>query len=179
MLKNLSGRLGDLVFRKCRDKTVVAVAPSSDKNRIISPRERAVRDNFKRCSLYARNATADPEIRAQYEAARRKRQSAYHVAFLDAFHGPRIESISAKNYSGAPGDPITVCAVDNFKVAAVHVSIFDRRYKLIEEGDAEKGMPGAVWKYAAKENNPAIAGSIIVAMAVDMASNDDVSKIEI
>lgn len=180
LFKHLSGKLGDVVFRQCSDKTVVAKLPKVNKDRIITPMEQAVRDKFKRCSRYARNAMADPGVKALYEAPpRRKRQSPYRAAFRDAFHGPQIKSITAHFYTGAAGGSILVGAMDNFKVAAVQVSIFDRNYLLIEDGEASGSGSDGLWRYVSKQNNPHRTGTLIVARAVDLAGNDDVKKIEL
>lgn len=180
LFKHLSGKLGNVVFRQCGDKTVVAKQPKVNKNRIISPAEQAVRDNFKRCSRYAHSVMADPATKALYETRpRRKRQSPYEAAFRDAFHGPQIKSITAHFYTGAAGGSILVGAMDNFKVAAVQVSIFDRNYLLIEDGEASGSGSGGLWRYVSKQNNPHRTGTLIVARAVDLAGNDDVNKIEL
>ena len=70
-LQEVRGRLGPLVFRRFRGKTVVQRAP--DMTRVVaSPAQLAQRERFKRAAAHARAVLADPTLRALHaERARR------------------------------------------------------------------------------------------------------------
>ncbi len=177
MTKGFSGTVARLLtFRQRAGKTVVgklrrpSSAPATDKML-------AVREKFTSSIAYAKAAIKDPAIKALYQAAAIGGQSAYNVAVADAFNAPKITGIDTTGYHGAAGDAITVKATDDFKVAAVKVSIFNAAGDLLEQGNAVMQITEVDWLYAATKANAAPAGSKITAVATDLPGNSTSSSV--
>ena len=172
LVKGFSGTISRLLtFRQRAGKTIVSkllrptTAAPSDK-------AAAVRAKFAIGSAYAKVAIKDPAIKALYQAVAKPGQSAFNVALADAFRAPQISGINATAYHGAAGDAITVKATDDFKVAAVKVSIFNAAGDLLEQGNAIMQINEVDWLYAATQANAAPAGSKITAVATDLPGNN-------
>jgi hypothetical protein len=98
-------------------------------------------------------------------------KAAFNRAVTNAYYPPKIIKVKTDNYSGRPGDSITVQATDDFKVAVVRVTIHDANFRLIEEGDADMQMNELDWIYVVAVANESLAGSKITAMAADLPGN--------
>ncbi len=91
----------------------------------------------------------------------------------DALNAPVVECIKVENYQGHVGDQIIVRATDDFKVAAVVVSIFNKEGDLIEEANAVvRNNEENYWLYKVQKVNPELAGSKITAVATDLPGNN-------
>lgn len=73
MLRQLRGKVGNLVFRRLYGKTVVSRAPDFSRRK-LSAKQKAQIQRFADAVRHARAALADPKTRAAY-AVRAKRQS--------------------------------------------------------------------------------------------------------
>jgi hypothetical protein len=94
------------------------------------------------------------------------------VAVQDAFHPPVVTGLITQTYKGTIGDAVVVQVSDNFKVAAVKVSIQNAAGELIEDGAAVKNTDGLNWIYTATAANPNLPGTKITATATDLPGNE-------
>jgi hypothetical protein len=171
LVKGLSGTIARLLtFRQRAGKTIVSklLRPSTA---TPSDKAAAVRAKFTTSVAYAKAAVKDPAIKAGYQAVAKDGQTAYNMALADAFQSPQISGIDAAAYHGAAGDAITVKATDDFKVAAVKVSIFSAAGALLEQGNTVMQINEVDWLYTATQANAALAGSKITAEATDLPGN--------
>ena len=63
IFRNMRGKLGNLVFRQRGGKTIVSLAPKSNKDRVPTPLQQQVHEKFKRCCAFAKEALTNPETR--------------------------------------------------------------------------------------------------------------------
>ena len=101
-----------------------------------TPDQIEVRGKFKMGIIYGRKVMADPEKKALYAAGSGPDMSAYSTAVRDAVTPPRVVSINTSEYTGKPGEPILVRALDDFKVASLKVAIHSAAGELLEKGEA-------------------------------------------
>jgi hypothetical protein len=160
----LTQKKGDTIVGKKRGPSSI---PATDNQLDIQSR-------FKIASKYALAAIQDPVTKAAYAAAAKNNQSAYNMALADAFKAPEIRSINTTGYHGQPGDIIIIRAIDDFKVAAVHVTINTGVF--VEAGNAVLTDNGLDWKYTATSVNDVSAGSKIRVTATDLPANETVME---
>jgi hypothetical protein len=88
LFDGISGRIGDVVFKKSRNGEVIISKCPDMSNVKCSEAQRAQRERFKRANAYARAAMADPDVRAIYEEmATQESTSAFAEARSDYFNG--------------------------------------------------------------------------------------------
>lgn len=170
--KGLSGKLGDtLVFRKLGDKTVVSTVPTTSKE--PTEAQKAQRERFQMAVLYAKGQMSDPEAKAAYEAEAKGagQPNAYNIAVADFFNAPDIEEVDLSGYTGAVGSTIKVRAIDDFKVEAVRIEIYNPDGSAVESGNAVKQANGMDWVYTATAVNADLSGDRIVIKASDKPGN--------
>jgi len=168
----LRGAIGRLVvFRKKGDKTIVSKRPRFKPGYVPTTDQLAIRDKFSDASRYAKAAIQDPATKAGYEAVSRSGQSAYNVAFQDAYNAPELSLLRLENYNGQPLDTILVKAVDNFKVVSVEFLISNPDGSLLERGLATIELNGSDWKYSCKLLNANLTGSVVKVVATDLPGN--------
>jgi hypothetical protein len=90
----------------------------------------------------------------------------------DFMSPPVVSLIGAGNYTGASGSPVTVRAVDDFRVTAVRVEIYAASGTLLEKGNAEQQKNGIDWTYTATQVNNPLTGSRVKAIATDVPGNE-------
>ena len=166
----LTGLVGDmLVFRNRGGKTFVSSKP---KERTGEPSEgqKLQHERFQEAILYAKGATSNPDIKAEYAEAITGNETAYNVAVADFFHAPNIKSIDLSGYTGKVGETIIIRATDDFKVADVNVTIFNADGTEVEHGQAICSN-GVDWIYTATADNSSLGGDRIVVRATDMPGN--------
>jgi hypothetical protein len=127
-----------------------------------------VRRKFKEASAYAKEALANPQRRAFYEAARSDGKNAYCMAIADFLKEPAIEDVLTDDYTGRAGGTICVVAADKFKLARVTVSIEAANGTVIESGDAGREPKSRFWYYTATVKNPSCREGRIVVNAYDL-----------
>jgi len=172
-----TGMLGkELVFREWDGMTIVAKAPKARRSK-PSVAEETIRERFLIASQYARAVSKNPDqaMAAEYAAALRPRQNVYSRALEDCLKPPKVKDINAEAYSGAAGSRISIKAVDDFRVTEVKVFIYGADSTLLETGLAESN--GVLWDYTATQENNAVAGTKIVAVATDLPGNEGVLEI--
>lgn len=137
----------------------------------LSKKQEAVQERFKLATLYAKSIMNNPEKRALYDAAIRPDFSAYTLAVADALRVPKVHEINTDNYTGTAGQLINVVATDDFKVTNVKVSIYKSTGELLESGEAIVQETGKDWVYTTTIANDELAGSKVVAVALDLPRN--------
>jgi hypothetical protein len=155
LLENLSGSIGELVFRQMPDGSTRVSRKPDFSERKDSPAQLEHQARFKLASAYASQAQTQP---VYIELASRKKKKAYNLAVADWFHPPVIHSIERRN------GRIRVQASDDVQVARVEVRILDSDGNVLEQGQAEQTDP-LHWEYATE------AAGAVEASAWDLAGN--------
>jgi hypothetical protein len=93
MFAEISGTMGDFVFRKSRNgETIVSLRPRKS-NTPPSDAQQAQRERLKQAHEYARAALADPTLSALYEKlAAKEGKSPYLLAHSDYLNGKDLFS---------------------------------------------------------------------------------------
>jgi hypothetical protein len=162
IMRNTRGMVGkQIVFKKRAGVSYVSAPPEVKPGRIPTQEQAILQQRFREAVLYARTANADPVTKAMYQSAAKRGQSAFNVAFKDAFTSPEILEVTTRGYSGQPGDLIVVEANDDFKVNMVRIAILNSNGELVEEGFALPSASGLVWTYRAMQQVPSVLGFTI------------------
>ena len=173
IMRNTRGMVGkQIVFKRRGGRSYVAAPPEVNENRKATDKQLAVQQKFRSSIAYAKAALANADTKEAYEKAASRGQSAFNVAFKDAFSAPEVLGIIAGGYQGAAGNVIVVHATDNFKVNAVKVAICNSENELIEEGAATANTDGLSWSYTVQQSNPDVTGTKIKASAFDIPENE-------
>lgn len=175
ILKDSSGSLGKMVtITRKRSGTILLGKHRGESTTPPTEKQLEVQNRFKNAIVYGKAVMNNPELKAQYEAAAKKDQSAYNVAVRDAFKPPEITGINTGLYTGEIGSKITVRAIDDFKVASVRVKITNAAGAVVEQGEAVQQSNGLDWVYVVTVVNDEVQGSRIVASAADLPANEAV-----
>ena len=67
MFEEVHGKFGDMVFRRTRNGGLSLIRRANMSNVEWSPAQQANRQRFREATAYARQALADPQVRAAYE----------------------------------------------------------------------------------------------------------------
>jgi len=173
IMRNTRGMVGkQIVFKRRAGRSYVAAPPEVNENRKATPKQLAVQQRFKTSIAYAKAALTSIELKEAYDKVALRGQSAFNVAFKDAFNAPEIVGIVAEGYQGVAGNVIVVHAKDDFRVNAVKVSIRNSADELIEEGAASANADGLSWSYVVQLPNPDVTGTKIKATAFDIPENE-------
>ncbi|MBI4307639.1 MAG: hypothetical protein HY684_02415 [Chloroflexi bacterium] len=172
ILAQLSGQVGDLVFKHYGDRVVITKKP--DMSRVTPSRAQEThRERFARAVAYSRRVLTDPEARAAYEVpARAAGKSVYGMTISDFFHPPSVDAVDLSLYTGVPGDPIPVIARDDVQVRRVTVSICTEDGTQIEAGEAVRVDGDARWAYATTVAVAAGATVRVTATATDLPGGE-------
>jgi hypothetical protein len=172
---NYVGKVGKQYSLRSRgDQSIIAVLPKKSRkpsgDQELS--QQAVKDNFQRAVMYAKSVKANnPELMAQYDAVRKGTQSAFNVAFLDAYKGPKLRDLRTDEYEGVAGQPIKVEAMDNFRVKSVKFTLFSADGTKLEEGEAKQAPSSFQWVYTTQVANPSVTGTKLRIVAKDLPDN--------
>jgi hypothetical protein len=159
-LKDLRGKVGDLIFSQMPDGSIV-VSSVSKKKRRSSQRQKAYRrGTFTDRSQWAKWAQHEYPIYAEL-AAQRPMITAYNLAMSDIAHPPVIHRILCKD------DRILVNASDEVKVEKVTVSLQDKKGSILETGNASQ-VKKDWWEYTPQTQ---VEGRRITASAWDIPGN--------
>jgi hypothetical protein len=169
LIEGAQGRVGkDLVLKRTRNgATILAKKPEFPKNRKFSPAQREHQRRFRRAVAYAKTAQMNPIYVAR---GKKQKQPAYNVALADAMHPPRVVEIDVSGYHGRADEVIRVQAEDDVKVTRVHVTLYDARNRVIEEGEALSDRTGKWWTYTTQTTGNGIR---VKAVAYDLAENEN------
>jgi hypothetical protein len=166
---SISGRIGNLVFRKHGDRTIVSHVPVQ-RHRELTDAQLAHRRRFREANVYSRSALANPAVRAFYADLAGKRSSNPHaVAVGDFLRPPVIHDIALSLYQGHPEDEIIVHATDDSEVVSVTVTIKDVVGKVVERGPARERCEA--WVYDATVRAPIGQPLTIEVTAMDRPGN--------
>lgn len=173
LVKGAKGKLGDQFVYKTRGrKTFITTLPTVNKNAVATEQQQNVRDLFAEASLYAKGAVSNPELKAAYAKKSPKGSTAFNLALRDYLKAPVVKWIDVTGYSGLAGSSIIVMAKDDFRVAAVHVSIHSAAGELLEEGAAViNPINHNKWTYIATRDIASLSGCVVRAIAKDIPEN--------
>ena len=148
LLDQISGAVGDLVFRRSPRGVVIARKPDAPTAE-PSEAQLAHRARFRRATAYGRSVMADPEAKAFYDAlAQSRRQPVFSLTVADFFHAPTVDAVDVSAYTGTTGDAIAVEATDDVGVVRVEVVLADGAGAVLEAGEAVPD--GGRWVYTAQ-----------------------------
>jgi hypothetical protein len=164
VIHGLSGMLGHqiVVRRQKNGGYVIAAAPGPRSKHEVSEAQKEHQERFRQAILYAKSAKDAPEYK---DVATSRSQSTYNVAVADFLHPPEIQQIDVSAYKGAPGETITITAVDDVKVKTVGILIVNDDGTLVEKGTAIPTTDPNHWFY----KTTAAAASSSVKIVVDVA----------
>jgi len=151
IVEEVSGGLGNLVFRNSNGKTVLCRKPDFSGTE-ISEDQAAHRERFRQAVAYGRSVMADADLREVYnQVADRKDMPVFALTVADFFNAPSITGVDLSAYNGQAGNVVKVNALDDIGVVNVHVSLTNAQDgALIESGNADETAPGSgQWVYAA------------------------------
>ena len=166
-----------VVFKERAGRVYLAGPPNTKLNRKPTEPQLEVQERFKAATGYAKDAMLDPEMKKAYAKAANRRQTAYNIAFRDAYNAPVVKAVFTNGYRGVAGDSIIVQAKDDFKVNEVKVAIFNPLGELIEQGEAVAMGDRKSWNYTVTQANGSLAGTKIKASAFDIPENEGILEI--
>ena len=158
---NYAGKVGkQYSLRNRGDQSIIASLPKKSRKSSSDQEltQQNVKDNFQR-------------------AVRKGTQSAFNVAFLDAYKGPRLKDLRTDEYEGVAGNPITVEALDNFRVKSVKFTLFSPDGTKLEEGEGKQAVSSFQWVYTTQVANPSVTGTKLKITAKDIPDNMTVLEV--
>jgi hypothetical protein len=160
-----------VVFKERAGKVYLSGPPKKRKNRKPTAPQAVIQDRFKAAVDFAKMVMDEPVLKASYKKVALPGQTAYNIAFKDAFNPPVVQRIFATGYRGVVGDTIIVQAKDDFKVSHVKVAIYNSANELIEEGPCVV-VDKRSWGYTVSQANASVSGTTIKATAFDIPENE-------
>lgn len=169
--KHYRGKIGDLVYRKRKGKTIVALCPDAD--RPLKKREIAHRQNFSEAAAWATQALKNPELLEVYEELAGVRDIPIRaVAVADFLGRPSVETPDLSGYTGQIGNQILFQATDNIGVTGARVTISDEAGIPYESGIAvEVDEDAGLWMYTAMSAVPADSTALVKVQVNDRPGN--------
>lgn len=166
VVQQVRGRVGDLVFRRHRNQTVVG-QKADLAGREATPSQAAQRERFRTAVRYGQTVLADPAKKDLYQAeAQSRKLGILALCVADFLNPPQIDQIDLSTYAGQAGQVIRVIAHDDVEVTAVSVRITDASGALVEEGQATR-VGGDEWSYQATVAGPPGQVLTVTATATD------------
>jgi hypothetical protein len=170
VMENMSGKIGDLVFRRYEDGVVIS-RKADTSGRVQTTGQLNQQERFRQAVVYARASLADPTLKPIYAAAAQKEgKPAFALAVGDFFNAPKVDAIDLAGYTGKVGEKIVIRASDDIGVVGVTVAIRSDAGGVIEQGAAmfEQGY----WRYTAQTALDLASGSFAVDVtAIDRPGN--------
>jgi len=151
IVEQVSGGLGNLVFRELRGETILSRKPVSN-GAEPTPGQAAHRERFKQAVAYGKFAMADNASREFYQyAAGQKNIPAFALSVADFLNLPSVEEVDLSAYEGQVNDSIKIITSDDFGVVNLHVAISNNQGgAIIESGQAiEYPVGTGRWNYTA------------------------------
>lgn len=143
------GRLGDFVYKRYGDKTVVTRVPQF---KGWSKKQKERRSGFSAASTYAARVQRDPALRASYALwAKKKDLTIRSVAISDFLRPPELREVCIHYYAGERGNWLSVMTDQKYKLMAAKVVIRDLAGQVIEEGPARCLGP-THWSYTGTQD---------------------------
>jgi hypothetical protein len=172
LTKTYRGRVGDVVLRWCRGKSIMSKRP--DCSRVVkSKAQKANMKRFAAATLYGKMVLTDPKKCEYYRKKKKMYQSIWNAAISDFMSKPKVQTIDLKDYKGLPGNEIRISARDRFKFEAVIVTILNILGQIIESGPAfaRSSSEYMEWVYKTTVMNPSYKDSKVVVRVVDLVGN--------
>lgn len=146
----------------------------------LSPQAKT-RQNFLFASRYARAVirNEDRGMAEAYATALRHKQNVYSRALEDCMSPPVVKNIDTRDYKGSVGDKIIIRAMDDFRVVCVILEIYDGSGALVETGNGVLNGNGIDYTYTVSKKNHILAGSKIVAIAIDIPGNEGMMEVRL
>lgn len=147
VLEQFQGKIGDLVFKRFMDGTIVSRLPNPS-NEEPSMAQNAVRNRFRLAASYARAVFADPVRKAAYAILAKSRgMPTFALALADYLKPPVVHTLDLAAYRGHAGDVVEAEASDDVEVVGVTVTVRNDGGDVLEEGPAM--LVNGRWRYAA------------------------------
>jgi hypothetical protein len=160
------------VYRTKGDKTIIAKMPKKRGETVLTAQQESIREKFASAAVYAQTAMSSEALSKEYRKKANVNRTAANVAARDYLKPPRVKDIDTENYTGAVGSVIAIRAIDDFRVARLHVKISAADGTLIEQGEAvQQPINKSLWDYTTQQNNANVAGTKIMATAFDLPGN--------
>jgi hypothetical protein len=175
----LRGKFGkQFVFRKFGRKTIAARAASSTGRQTDAQHEH--RERFRLATVYAKRSLLQPELKAEYEAIARAKQTTtpFAAAVGDFLKPVEINGILTASYHGEAGFPLTIMVNDLFKVKTMKVTFTNASGGVVESGLATRTAESAGYTYVTTVAIPDVSGLNIKVEVTDRPGNlvmDDVT----
>jgi hypothetical protein len=170
VMENMSGKIGDLVFKRYEDEVVISRKPNRE-GLVPTTKQTAHQERFRLAAVYAKASFGDAVLRAVYEtAAKEKNKPAFALAVGDFLNAPKVDAIDLTGYTGKVGEKIVIRASDDIEVVSVTVAIRSADGGVLEQGAAafEEGS----WRYTAQTALDLASGSFAVDVtAIDHPGN--------
>ena len=157
LMKALSGKIGELVFRQMPDGSVLASTAPNFSRRKFSTGQKKHQQRFREAAAYARSAAKTQPV--YNELVKGTLKTAYNIALSDWFNPPVIHEVKQRD------GRILIEASDNVMVTKVVVTVLDDQGTVLEKNEAIRAE-GNWWEY-----RPQLAGKTITAAAWDLAGN--------
>jgi len=171
ILDRVRGKLGELVFRRYAQGTVLQRTPDTE-GRTSSPAQSAQRERFKQAAYYGRTVVADPVLKAAYAPrAKSKGLSVYALCVADYLVAPEIPVIELAGYTGRAGEALSIVALDDFEVTGVEVALTLANGQLLESGPAIQDPARTRWVYTTTVAAPTGQQVAIEVTAMDRPGN--------
>lgn len=176
VMENMSGKIGDLVFRRYEGKVVIARKPDTS-GRVLTANQLSHQERFRLAAVYGKAMLGDPISRAVYEAAaKQKNKPVFALALGDFLNAPTVDDIDLRAYTGQVGDKIVIRVSDDIGVVGVTVVVRNSDGGVVEQGAAvfEQGS----WRYTAQNTVTQPVGSFAVDVtAMDRPGNKTVKTL--
>jgi len=149
LLHGARGKLGDLIFRKDGDKTIVQTYTPPRTKR--SPAQKRCNTRMLLAAFAARNAMANPAIKAHYEKKKKRLNvsSAYTAACTDFLRNGKVDYVDTSKFSKGQ---ITIKAYKaDFGLEQVAVTLTNAEGDFVLQGAA---TPKSNGEYLFRFSNP-------------------------
>jgi hypothetical protein len=177
LIDGVSGKIGKkLVLRQRGGRTLLA--SKAQLSGIVSDKQAAQRERFRKATQYARVTLLTPALKAEYEAAVKGDafMNAFSAAVADYLKVPEIASINLDNYQGKPGDKIIITSAVDYKLVGVKVSIQKADGSVLEAGEATSSGTRLEWTYVTTTPITDLADVKVVITATDRPGNQTTSE---
>jgi hypothetical protein len=169
LLQFVKGTLGDMLTVYERNGVIIIAAKRGPSKNKPTQAQLQARLKMKLAVKYAKRAMEDPELKAAYQATAGIGQNAFNMAVKDAYNSPMIINIHVEEEQ-----TIVVRTQEDFRVAAVKITVYDKENKMVEKGDAYLTWNRMDWKYRCEHLPP---GSRVEVKAFDLPGNSAMKEI--
>jgi hypothetical protein len=172
IMRGVTGKVGPVYFRTVRGKQIVCNMPPRGLAR--SPKQLENQRRFGEASKRAKYMLAAEGMKEQYQTrVDNMKFTAHMVAQSDLMKAPVVRDIDTSEYTGQAGEEIVARVADNSRIKKVVVTIVASTGEVIESGEAVKGKIDTYnWIYKTTTVNTELKGSVVRAVASDLASDE-------